>query len=62
MIEEQQPVRDFFRKWIFHILVAVAGGVAFFADRKYDGYLAALIFLITLAWIVRNMFHPDEDE
>jgi len=49
-------IGEFIRKWIFHILLVTLGGLALFSKPEYDHYLAFLIFLVTLLWILRNLF------
>lgn len=61
MAERRKPIRRFIWKWIFHILAAALGVAALFTPRKFDGIVASLVFLVTLIWIVRNVFSPPEE-
>ena len=59
--KRDNPVKEFVKKWIFHILVIVLGICALFTKAEYDWYVAALIFVVTLLWIIRNIFSRTDE-
>lgn len=61
MQQERSGIVAFLKLWIFHILVVILGVALFVLDHQHEGYIAVLILLVTVAWIIRSLFSRSEE-